>query len=66
MFLMIGGISLIGVVTATVARWMVTEVEADDRAQQAVTVAHIDELHAAIARLEKLVAANAKSPERIP
>ena len=65
-FLMIGGISLIGVVTATVARWMVTEVEADDRAQQAVTVAHIDELHAAIARLEKLVAANAKSPERIP
>lgn len=54
-FLMIGGISLIGVVTATVAHWMVTEIAANDGAQQAATVAHIDRLQAEITRLEQLV-----------
>lgn len=53
--LMIGGISLIGVVTATVAHWIVTEVAKDDSAQQAATVAHIQTLHDEITRLRHLV-----------
>lgn len=53
--LMIGGIGLIGVVTATVAHWIVTEVAKDDSAQQAATVAHIETLREEITRLRHLV-----------
>lgn len=53
--LMIGGISLIGIVSATVAHWIVSEVAKDDSAQQAVTVAHIETLREEIARLRQLV-----------
>jgi voltage-gated potassium channel len=42
--LMIGGISLIGVVTASIASWIVERVSETDRATQAATAEHIDEL----------------------
>jgi voltage-gated potassium channel len=42
--LMIGGITLIGVVTASLASWIVQRVSETDRALQTATAAHIDEL----------------------
>lgn len=44
--LMIGGISLIGLVTATLASWIVDRVAEDDETAQAATTAHIDVLRA--------------------
>lgn len=55
--LMIGGISLIGTITATVATWIVDRVAREDTAHQNVTVAHIAQLQAEIAELSELVAA---------
>jgi voltage-gated potassium channel len=49
--LMIGGISLIGVVTASLASWIVQRVAETDRASQAATAAHIDELREEIRML---------------
>jgi voltage-gated potassium channel len=46
--LMVGGISLVGVVTATLASWLVQRVAAEDTASQAATAAHIEELRAEI------------------
>lgn len=40
--LMIGGISLIGLVTATLASWIVERVAEEDATKQAATAAHID------------------------
>jgi voltage-gated potassium channel len=42
--LMIGGISLVGVVTATLASWIVQRVSEEDDEQQAATAAQIDAL----------------------
>jgi voltage-gated potassium channel len=42
--LMIGGISLVGVVTATLASWIVQRVAEEDTAMQAATAAQIDAL----------------------
>ncbi|MFZ4373953.1 MAG: potassium channel family protein [Mycobacterium sp.] len=42
--LMIGGISLVGVVTATLASWIIQRVAAEDTANQALTAAQIEEL----------------------
>jgi len=53
--LMVGGISLIGTITATVAAWIVGRVAAQDGAQRAATVAHIEDLQAHIKRLTELV-----------
>ncbi len=44
--LMIGGISLVGIVTATLASWIVQRVAEEDVSQQAATAAHIDALRA--------------------
>jgi voltage-gated potassium channel len=52
---MVGGISLIGVITATVASWIVDRVAQEDNAQQAVTAAEIDELRAEIRCLTSAV-----------
>lgn len=60
--LMIGGISLIGVVTATVAHWIVTQVAAQDSAQQAATAAHIEQLQNQLTQLEELVRSQADGP----
>jgi voltage-gated potassium channel len=54
--LMIGGISLIGTITATVASWIVERVAQQDSTRQYATVAHIEELRAEIAKLTELVA----------
>ncbi|ULE32006.1 potassium channel family protein [Mycobacterium sp. IDR2000157661] len=49
--LMIGGISLVGVVTATLASWIVQRVAEEDDANRAATAAQIEELRAEIRRL---------------
>jgi voltage-gated potassium channel len=49
--LMIGGISLVGVVTAALASWIIQRVAEEETAMQAVTVAHIEELRSEIGAL---------------
>ena len=51
--LMIGGISLIGIVTATLASWIVQRVAEEDTANQAATAAQINELRDEIRRLTR-------------
>jgi voltage-gated potassium channel len=51
--LMLGGISLIGVITATVASWIVQRVTEEEVAHQAATEAHIDQLRDEIVRLRE-------------
>lgn len=53
--LMIGGISLIGIVTATLASWIVQRVAEEDTANQAATTAQIHELREDIRRLAETV-----------
>lgn len=43
-FLMVGGISLVGLVTATLASWIIQRVAEEDSASCAVTTAHIEDL----------------------
>ncbi len=62
--LMLGGISLIGIVTATVATWIVQSFAEVDAAEQAATVGHIEQLRNEIAQLRQMVAAGEKSAER--
>lgn len=59
--LMIGGISLIGVVTATIASWIVEQVAEEDSAKQAATAREIEELRHEVRRLTERLA-----PERTP
>jgi voltage-gated potassium channel len=49
--LMIGGISLVGVVTASLATWIIQRVSESETASQAATEAHIDELRNEIREL---------------
>lgn len=56
--LMIAGVSLLGVVTATLASWIVERVAAEDTANQAVTAAHIEELREEIRRLGRSMTAD--------
>ena len=58
--LMIGGISLVGIVTATLASWIVQRVAEEDTANQAATAAQIEQLRQEIRRLAKSVDENAK------
>ena len=53
--LMVGGISVIGVITATVAAWIIQRVAEEDAAKQAVTAAQISELRSHITDLAKMV-----------
>ena len=55
---MIGGISLVGVVTATLASWIVQRVAEEDTTNQAATRAQIEELREEIQQLAKLVTGN--------
>lgn len=57
--LMIGGIALLGVVTATLASWLVDKVSAEDTKTQAVTVEHLELLRNEIAMLRQELGANA-------
>ena len=55
--LMIGGISLVGLVTATLASWIIQQVAYEDTANQAVTAAEIEALRADMGqRLDSLSA----------
>jgi voltage-gated potassium channel len=58
--LMIGGISLVGIVTATLASWIVQRVAEEDTANQAATAAQIEQLRQEIGRLAKSVDENVK------
>jgi voltage-gated potassium channel len=49
--LMVGGVSLLGVVTATLASWIVQRVAEEDTAGQAATAAQIEELRKEIRKL---------------
>jgi voltage-gated potassium channel len=49
--LMIGGISLVGVVTAALASWIIESVAEEETATQAATAAHIEELRSEIREL---------------
>jgi voltage-gated potassium channel len=49
--LMLAGIALLGVVTATFASWLIERVSSENAADQAATVAHIDALMAEIKAL---------------
>ena len=51
--LMIGGISLVGVVTAALASWIIQRVAEEETVLQAATVAHIEELRSEIRALSK-------------
>jgi voltage-gated potassium channel len=51
--LMIGGISLLGTITATIASWIVQRVAEEDSSTQAATAAHVAELHTEIAALRE-------------
>ncbi|MUL64216.1 ion transporter [Mycobacterium sp. CBMA 234] len=57
--MMIGGISLVGSITATIASWIVQTVSDEDEKQDAATAAHIDGLRGEIAELRELLRANA-------
>ncbi|MFB1297319.1 potassium channel family protein [Mycobacterium sp. pW049] len=56
--LMIGGISLLGIVTATLASWIVQRVAEEDTANQAATAAQIEALRAEVRRLYEAQRAN--------
>ena len=53
--LMIGGITLVGTVTATLASWIVQRVAEEDTVNEAATRAQIEELRVEIQRLSKLL-----------
>lgn len=63
--LMIGGIALLGIVTATLASWLVDKVSAEDAKTQTLTAEHIELLHQEIKalRLEMTGGARHQNPE---
>ncbi len=63
--LMIGGISLLGVVTATVASWIVQRVAEEDETNQAATAAQINELHAEIRQLRRALGDDVEDTGRL-
>lgn len=63
--LMIGGVSLIGVVTATIASWIVQRVTEEDDANSAATRAQIDSLHTEILALRSLLSELSADPGRV-
>ena len=54
--LMIGGIALLGVVTATLASWIVERVAERDAEQDAATVGHIRKLESQLAEMREMLA----------
>ena len=61
--LMIGGISLVGVVTAALASWVIERVAEEESVMQTATVAHIDELRNEIRALGKELRARENSDD---
>jgi voltage-gated potassium channel len=62
--LMIGGISLVGVVTAALASWIIERVAEEETVMQAATVAHIEELRSEIRALGKELQGETNSDHR--
>jgi voltage-gated potassium channel len=58
--LMVGGVSLLGVVTATLASWIVQRVAEEDTAGAAATAAQIEELRDEIRKLTETVTRRAE------
>ncbi len=56
--LMVGAIGLVGSITATLASWIVQRVGEEETSVEAVTVAHIDKLHAQIQALTQEIQQN--------
>jgi voltage-gated potassium channel len=54
--LMIGGISLIDMITAMAATWIVQRVTEEDNTKQATTAAQVDEMRPQITQLATLLA----------
>jgi len=61
--LMIGGISLVGVVTAALASWIIERVAEEESVMQTATVAHIEELRNEIRALGKELRARETSDD---
>ena len=61
--LMLAGISLVGIVTATLASWIVQRVAEEDTA---ATTAHIEELRAEIRQLAKSGTDSADNSQPLP
>jgi voltage-gated potassium channel len=61
--LMIGGISLVGVVTAALASWIIDRVTEEESLMQTATVAHIEELRNEIRALGKELQARENSDD---
>jgi len=61
--LMIGGISLVGVVTAALASWIIERVTEEESLMQTATVAHIEELRNEIQALGKELQARESSDD---
>ena len=61
--LMIGGISLVGVVTAALASWIIERVTEEESLMQTATVAHIEELRNEIRALGKELRARESSDD---
>jgi voltage-gated potassium channel len=62
--LMVAGVSVVGVVTATLASWIVQRVAEQDNATEAVTAAHIAELREEIRKLTETVSGSATGEPR--
>jgi voltage-gated potassium channel len=61
-FLMVGGISLLGVITATLASWIIQRVAEANTENQAATKAQIDVLRAELRRLTEALEADRGGP----
>lgn len=59
--LMLAGIALIGVVTATLASWIVDEVSAEDKKNTEISSEQIEQLDARLAAIEAVLARLSKS-----
>ncbi len=64
--LMLAGIALLGVITATIASWLVQRVAQEDLAAEALTAAHLEGLAAEVRRLTEEVAALRDLSSRAP
>lgn len=63
--LMLGGIALLGVVTATLASWLVERVSEANEAEQAATRAQVTSLSAQVASLEQLLRSALEAPSTL-
>jgi hypothetical protein len=63
---MLGGIALLGTITASVAAWLVQKVAEEDGAGQAATRHQVNELTAQVRALQQLLAARLTADPSLP